>query len=232
MTWFKVDDGFHSHPKMVDASDAAVALWTRAGSWASAHLTDGFVPSGMPARFCGDPDAAAEELISRGVWTRTRGGFQFHDWLDYNPSKEKVLTDRAKEREKKRRMRAALAKKRGQTQPPGRRRPDASPKESPRVSPGDTTGDTRRDAEPPDRSRGLELTPEQQEINRRGRELARSAVGLRSRADPDCDSCRGRGWVCGPDGQPVQPARRCPCTSPPTGHDPPTDRHHPEPARA
>ncbi len=31
MVWFKIDDGFWSHPKVLELSDAAVALWTRAG---------------------------------------------------------------------------------------------------------------------------------------------------------------------------------------------------------
>ena len=41
MTWFKVDDGIHSHPKFLDVSLAAVGLWTMCGAWCSAYLTDG-----------------------------------------------------------------------------------------------------------------------------------------------------------------------------------------------
>jgi hypothetical protein len=52
MTWFKIDDSFYDHPKVFDAPDCAVALWTRAGTWSARNLTDGFVPTGMPARFC------------------------------------------------------------------------------------------------------------------------------------------------------------------------------------
>lgn len=94
MTWFKVDDSFYDHPKVFDASDAAVALWTRAGSWAARNLTDGFVPSGLLARLSGDPVTAAKELVDRGLWKRTKGGFQFHDWAEYQPSKERVEADR------------------------------------------------------------------------------------------------------------------------------------------
>lgn len=94
MTWFKVDDSFYDHPKVFDASDAAVALWTRAGSWAARNLTDGFVPSGLLARLSGDPVSASKELVDRGLWKRTKGGFQFHDWAEYQPSKERVEADR------------------------------------------------------------------------------------------------------------------------------------------
>ena len=41
MTWYKVDDGIHSHPKFLDVSLAAVGLWTMCGAWCSAYLTDG-----------------------------------------------------------------------------------------------------------------------------------------------------------------------------------------------
>jgi hypothetical protein len=90
MTWFKIDDTFYDHPKIFDAPDCAVALWTRAGTWSARNLTDGFVPAGMPARLCDDPDTAVRQLMTRGLWQRTRGGYQFHDWADYQPSAEAV----------------------------------------------------------------------------------------------------------------------------------------------
>jgi hypothetical protein len=99
MTWFKVDDSFYDHPKVFDAPDCAVALWTRAGAWAARNLTDGFVPSGMPARLCDDSDTAVKELVRRGLWVRASGGFRFHDWARYQPSKEAVVDLRSKRAE-------------------------------------------------------------------------------------------------------------------------------------
>ena len=90
MTWFKIDDSFYDHPKVYDAPDCAVALWTRAGAWSARNLTDGFVPTGMPTRLCDDPDTAVKELVRRGLWTRASGGYRFHDWATYQPSKEAV----------------------------------------------------------------------------------------------------------------------------------------------
>lgn len=96
MTWFKVDDSFYDHPKVFDAPDCAVALWTRAGTWSARNLTDGFVPAGMPARLCDDPDTAVKELVRRGLWSRTSGGYRFHDWAHYQPSRDAVEDLRAK----------------------------------------------------------------------------------------------------------------------------------------
>lgn len=90
MTWFKVDDSFYDHPKVFDAPDCAVALWTRAGTWSARNLTDGFVPANLPARLCDDPDTAVRQLIDRGLWKKTRGGYRFHDWGDYQPTADNV----------------------------------------------------------------------------------------------------------------------------------------------
>lgn len=106
MTWFKVDDSFYDHPKVFDAPDCAVALWTRAGTWSARNLTEGFVPASLPARLCGDPDTAVRDLLHRGLWSRASGGYRFHDWNVYQPSKEAV--------EDLRRKRAAAGKKGGQ----------------------------------------------------------------------------------------------------------------------
>lgn len=99
MSWFKVDDSFYDHSKVFDAPDCAMALWIRAGCWSARNLRDGFVPAGMPARLCDDPDTAVRELLNRGLWRRAKDGYQFHDWKDYQPTAEKVLATRAKRAE-------------------------------------------------------------------------------------------------------------------------------------
>ena len=108
MPWFNVDDSFYDHPKVWDAPDCAVALWTRAGSWSARNRTDGFVPAGMPARLCGDPETAVGYLLDRGLWERTKGGHRFHDWPDWNMTREQIDTKRADARERQRRHRASM----------------------------------------------------------------------------------------------------------------------------
>lgn len=96
MTWFKVDDSFYDHPKIFDAPDCAVALWVRAGSWSARNLTDGHVPAKMPARLCDDPERATRELVDRGLWRRTKGGYQFHDWTSYQPTRSEATATQSR----------------------------------------------------------------------------------------------------------------------------------------
>lgn len=93
MTWFKVDDGFWSHPKTATLSDAAVTLWVRGGSYCCQHLTDGFVARGA-LRFLG-AEAGADELVEASLWDVKDSGWEFHDWAQYQPSRESVLDERA-----------------------------------------------------------------------------------------------------------------------------------------
>lgn len=105
MTWFKVDDGFWSHPKVLNLSDSAVALWTRAGAYCCQHLTDGFVSSKI-LRVLGEENAALE-LVDSGLWRELKTGFKFHDWDEYQETSEVVKTRRKQARERMQRVRAA-----------------------------------------------------------------------------------------------------------------------------
>ena len=118
MTWFKVDDSLHSHPKAMAASLAALGFWAVAGSWSSDHLTDGFVPDHMIPLLSRGTDKLAEELVAAGLWKRTRGGYQFHQWHEdgdgskRNPTKKEVVDNRTKRAEAGRRGGVASGKSR------------------------------------------------------------------------------------------------------------------------
>lgn len=109
MPWFKVDDGFHGHPKVVELSLSAVGLWTLAGSWCAKYLTDGFVPKKTVTRLGGDVEQA-QELVTSDLWFTAQGGYEFKDWAHYQPLKEAVEAERAAAQE---RMRKARASKKG-----------------------------------------------------------------------------------------------------------------------
>lgn len=147
MTWFKVDDSFYDHPKVFDAPDCVLALWLRAGAWSARNLRDGFVPAKLPARLCDDPDTAVRELLDRGLWRRAKGGYQFHDWTDYQPTREEVERDRAAaaERQRRRRARVKGQEDEGTVTPPSRR--------DSRVSHTDSHGGSSRPPTRPDPSR-------------------------------------------------------------------------------
>ncbi|GGK31932.1 hypothetical protein GCM10010124_25880 [Pilimelia terevasa] len=115
MTWFKVDDGLHKHRKRIRVGMslegmAAMGLWAVAGSWASDELTDGWVPDDVLEYLApihgGD---LAKRLESAGLWERTvRGGeegWQFHEWSSHQPSKDRVLADRAAAADRQQRAR-------------------------------------------------------------------------------------------------------------------------------
>lgn len=107
MAWFKVDDGFWSHPKTLALSSDAIALWLRAGTWSCQQLTDGVIPTHALVMF-GPVSSASGELVEVGYWHEHETGFEFHDWADYQEESGKVKARRAAARE---RMRAVRGKR-------------------------------------------------------------------------------------------------------------------------
>lgn len=106
MPWFRVDDGFWSHPKVVELSPEAVSLWVRGGAYAAQHLTNGQITTGA-LRMLGGAREAADELVLAGLWAQDgSSAWRFHDWATYQPTREQVEADREKAREKKRAQRA------------------------------------------------------------------------------------------------------------------------------
>jgi hypothetical protein len=105
MTWFKVDDGFWSHPKTMYLSADATSLWVRAGSYCGQHLTDGYVDARTIPVLRGSDEAAAE-LVEAGLWLQAEGGYQFHDWDIYQDSRDSVKSRREAWNERQRRHRA------------------------------------------------------------------------------------------------------------------------------
>jgi hypothetical protein len=104
MTYFKVDDHFHSHPKILDLGLEAVGLWTLAGSWSGEQLTDGFIPKSLIARLGGSLETA-QALVDIGLWEITEGGYLFHDWDAHNQTKTQVIESREAWRSKKEKQR-------------------------------------------------------------------------------------------------------------------------------
>lgn len=108
MTWFKICDGLHDHPKARRAGTAAMGLWALCGSFCASNLTDGFVPRDVALRYGTARQAA--KLVEVGLWVPTErdgeDGWQFHDWLEYQPSREDVQRKRkaAAQRQAKRRI--------------------------------------------------------------------------------------------------------------------------------
>ena len=101
--WFKVDDTLAFHEKVVSVGNAAMGLWVRGGAWSSQMLTDGVIPSHIITALEGCDHAPA--LVEAGLWDEHPKGYIFHDWDDYQFTREEVESKRKAERDRKREQR-------------------------------------------------------------------------------------------------------------------------------
>ena len=98
MPWFRLEDSFHHHPKVLRAGNAAVGLWVRCGTYSAQYLTDGHVPAEI-AREYGRP-REIDALVETALWLPNGDGFEIRDFLEYQPSAEDIRAERAKARER------------------------------------------------------------------------------------------------------------------------------------
>ncbi|MDP5182153.1 hypothetical protein QOZ88_05850 [Blastococcus sp. BMG 814] len=119
MTWFKVDDSFPQHPKVLRIPRvkriACVGLWGLAGPWCARNLTDGYLDENMVEEL-GGSKKQADELVRVGLWERVDGGFQFHDWSDWQPTRARVEERRDAEARRKQEWRDRKRSAREQTE--------------------------------------------------------------------------------------------------------------------
>ncbi len=99
MAWVKLDDDFFSNPKVMRAGRDARDLYLAALCFCNRGLTDGHIPQEALRRLAADADIdnvreAAERLIAVGLWDACDGGYQIHDYLEYQPSRERVNATR------------------------------------------------------------------------------------------------------------------------------------------
>jgi len=123
LPWFRLDDSFDTHPKVLMAGNEAVGLYIRCGTYAARNLTDGFVGEEIVLLY--GSDSLAATLVRVGLWHRARKGWTIHDYLDYNPSRAEVLA--------KRKIRAEAGRAGGVASGKARSKPEA--KRSPSVQP-------------------------------------------------------------------------------------------------
>ena len=93
MPWVKLDDRFPDHPKTLslgDDYDSCVTLHIRGLCYCAANLTDGFIPSRVFRGY----ERECARLVEVGLWDEAEGGFEIHDYLDYNPSRDDALASR------------------------------------------------------------------------------------------------------------------------------------------
>jgi hypothetical protein len=97
MAWFKVDDGFYVSTKFLEIPREhqvqSAGLWMLAGVFSADNMTDGFVSYKQMRLWEFDPQII-QQLIEVGLWDEVEDGIQFHDWCDYQPSREQLESRR------------------------------------------------------------------------------------------------------------------------------------------
>lgn len=95
MSWVRIHDGAMTHPKIVGLIDWAnpFCVWIWGLSYSQLHLTDGLIPTAAVPH----PKAkrSIDKLVSAGCWEILEGvGWKVHDYLDWNDSREVVVSKR------------------------------------------------------------------------------------------------------------------------------------------
>ena len=107
MTWFKLDDTFPDHPKVVAAGGQAAWLYVAGLAYCSRGLTDGHIPAAVVARLTDLPKPAelAAKLVAVGLWVEQDGGYAVHDYADHQRTRAQIDADRDRWKTQKRRQR-------------------------------------------------------------------------------------------------------------------------------
>lgn len=122
MTWVKIDDAAHTHPKVLAAGPDGVCLWLAGLCYANAHATDGAIPArALGALYPSDDWTRADRvrlaarLVEAGLWEVTADGWRIHGYEEHQGEAMRAARDerRAWERDRKARQRAAKTAKSG-----------------------------------------------------------------------------------------------------------------------
>lgn len=110
MTWGKMDDKAHRNKKvrklyrMGAKGREAYGVWTFRWSWC---LDDPDLTGFVPEEELDAGELRAAELLcsdlheGRGLWVKVEGGYKFHDFHEYNPTKDQVERKKKYDRDRK-----------------------------------------------------------------------------------------------------------------------------------
>lgn len=114
--WFKVDDNLPTSGKVLSIPRAegrrvaALGLWTLAGAWSAKQEKDGLIPGYMVEEL-GAAQAQADDLVAAGMWLAVDEGYQFHNWEEYQPTRDELAERREATRQ---RVAASRARRRAE----------------------------------------------------------------------------------------------------------------------
>ena len=107
LRWVRLDTTFPSNQKVLDLAYAnrhrAITVYLCGLAYAGAQGTDGWIPaSALPILHARRSDA--QHLVDAQLWLPIDGGWQIHDWHDYQPTTDTLNT---RHQDRVRRARAA-----------------------------------------------------------------------------------------------------------------------------
>jgi hypothetical protein len=102
LNWFRLDVTLPGNPKTLElldlrGGDRALVAYIFSLCYCTEHGTDGFISKGAVHYIYGNA-RSSQLLVQVGFWEEREGGWEVHDYADYQPTKmtSKVRTDRAR----------------------------------------------------------------------------------------------------------------------------------------
>jgi hypothetical protein len=110
LPWVRIDEHALNHVKILALSNGAFRLWVEGLAHCQKHLTDGAISRSALRAFRYAQRSRVDELTTSvdgmpPLWEPETGGFRVHDYLKWNDSREKVLFERGKARDRVERWR-------------------------------------------------------------------------------------------------------------------------------
>ena len=89
MKWIRIDTQMFENPKLLylkeDRKFRAIVVHLEGMTYSGRHALAGFIPKAA-LRIFGASAADAKALVTAGLWDLAPGGWQVHDWDDYQLS--------------------------------------------------------------------------------------------------------------------------------------------------
>jgi hypothetical protein len=99
MPWANLDDQFPKHPKVLPLSDAAFRLHVAGICYCAQYETNGIVAAEMvPLLVPRYRARTLDDLVGRRLWMPHPEGYEIHDYLEWNRSKEQIEAERERKR--------------------------------------------------------------------------------------------------------------------------------------
>ena len=99
LNWVRVDSAFARNHKIIDLASRrqwqAITAYVCGLGYSAEHGLDGFIPkAAMP--FIHATPAVAKQLVNVELWHAVPGGWEVHDWSEYQPTSAETAKRKAR----------------------------------------------------------------------------------------------------------------------------------------